>query len=110
MKNLMKKLKNKKGFTLIEMVLVLFIISVLMLIIIPNLSGKQASIKTQGNAALQTVVQAQADMYELDTGGKAATIAVLESGRYLTKNQSEKASALFQINAAGEVIDIKAIP
>lgn len=110
MKNLMKKLKNKKGFTLIEMVLVLFIISVLMLIIIPNLSGKQASIKTQGNEALQTVVQAQADMYELDTGGKAATIVVLESGGYLTKNQSEKASALFVINGAGQIVEKSVIP
>lgn len=110
MKNIMKKIKNKKAFTLIEMVLVLFIISVLMLIIIPNLSGKQASIKTQGNEALQTVVQAQADMYELDTGGKAATIGLLETEKYLTEKQSKQASALFEINAEGEVIDKTGTP
>ena len=73
----MKKINNKKGFTLIEMVLVLFIISVLMLLIIPNLSGKKNAIEAQGNEALQTVVQAQADMYELDTGVEASNFEEL---------------------------------
>ena len=39
MKTIKKTLKNKQGFTLMEMVLVLFIISVLMLMIIPNVAN-----------------------------------------------------------------------
>ncbi|CZQ87521.1 bacterial general secretion pathway protein g-type pilin [Trichococcus palustris] len=98
----MKKINNKRGFTLIEMVLVLFIISVLMLLIIPNLSGKKNAIEAQGNAALQTVVQAQADMYELDKGVEAGTFAELQADKYINQKQFTEATAKLVITA-GEV-------
>lgn len=98
----MKKINNKRGFTLIEMVLVLFIISVLMLLIIPNLSGKKNAIEAQGNEALQTVVQAQADMYELDTGVEASNFEELASDNYINEKQLSEANAKLVITA-GEV-------
>ncbi len=98
----MKKINNEKGFTLIEMVLVLFIISVLMLLIIPNLSGKKNAIEAQGNEALQTVVQAQADMYELDTGVEASNFEELASDNYINEKQLSEANAKLVITA-GEV-------
>src|SRR5699024_141024 len=61
-------LKNEKGFTLIEMLVVLLIITVLILLIVPNLGSKTGDMHDDGCDALIVTVQAQADMYELDTG------------------------------------------
>ncbi|PNY97825.1 competence protein ComGC, partial [Staphylococcus chromogenes] len=41
---LFKKLKENKGFTLIEMLLVLLIISVLLILIIPNIAKQSEHI------------------------------------------------------------------
>ena len=38
MKTLKQKLKDKKAFTLIEMLIVLFIIAILLILIIPNIT------------------------------------------------------------------------
>ena len=38
MENIIKKFKNKDGFTLIEMLIVLFIIAILLILIIPNIT------------------------------------------------------------------------
>jgi len=38
MKKIIQKFKNKDGFTLIEMLIVLFIIAILLILIIPNIT------------------------------------------------------------------------
>lgn len=97
MKSIKKTLKNKEAFTLMEMVLVLFIISVLMLMIIPNVANTKTSVETKGTDALAVVVQTQADMYELDTGTEAASFTVLGAGGYLNDNQVTQATAKLTI-------------
>ena len=57
---------NQKGFTLIEMIIVLFIISILLLITIPNVASQNAVIKSRGCEALIKMVQAQLQAHELD--------------------------------------------
>ena len=53
----MQRIKNEKGFTLIEMMIVLLIISVLILIAIPNVTKHSKSIDAKGCAAyLNTIV------------------------------------------------------
>lgn len=44
----MKKLLSQKGFTLVEMMIVLLIISVLLLVTIPNIAKHTATIDTKG--------------------------------------------------------------
>ena len=44
----MKQLKQEKGFTLIEMLIVLLIISILILITVPNISKHFATIDKKG--------------------------------------------------------------
>ena len=58
----MKKLKTYKvkAFTLIEMLVVLLIISVLLLLFVPNLTKQKDSVKETGNAAVVKVVESQA--------------------------------------------------
>ncbi|CZQ80074.1 competence type IV pilus major pilin ComGC [Trichococcus collinsii] len=97
MKSIKKTLKNKQAFTLMEMVLVLFIISVLMLMIIPNVANTKSSVETKGTDALAVVVQTQADMYELDTGTEAANFTELKAGGYLSDNQVAQATTKLTI-------------
>ena len=54
----MKKLKTLKvkAFTLVEMLVVLLIISVLMLLFVPNLTKQKDAVSDTGNAAVVKVV------------------------------------------------------
>lgn len=79
--------KNNKGFTLVEMLIVLMIISVLILLIIPNLTGRSADIQDKGCEALSMLVQAQVNAYQLDNGHKPASLAVLVSNDYISSEQ-----------------------
>ena len=60
--------KNQKAFTLIEMLIVLMIISVLIILLVPNLVEKSKDVHKKGCDALVSVVQGQADAYHLDKG------------------------------------------
>ncbi|MDY0396676.1 competence type IV pilus major pilin ComGC [Virgibacillus halophilus] len=79
--------KNEKGFTLIEMLIVLLIISVLIILIVPNLARKTKDVNTKGCNALVTVVQAQVDAYHLDHGNVPASLDVLQQEGYINKDQ-----------------------
>ena len=96
-------LKKEEGFTLIEMSLVLFIISALLLLFIPNLSGKQKDASTTGSAAFQTVLQSQVDMYKMDNKTEIVTFAAMAGEDYLTDSQLEDAKG-FTINEKGIVV------
>ena len=71
MKKLMKKLKEKKGFTLIEMIIVIAIIAILIALIAPNLQKYLNTAKqTTVNAAAKTIyTSANTYLVELYTEG-----------------------------------------
>src|SRR5699024_755300 len=79
--------KNNNGFTLIEMLIVLLVISVLIILIIPNLSGKSTEVHDKGCDALVSVVQAQVDAYYLDEGQYPSSLNTLVSKGYITEDQ-----------------------
>ncbi len=93
LKNLSKKLqaKQRRAFTLIEMVIVLFIISLLILIIVPNLSASRKNATKTHSEALTQVVQTQVDLYQNDNGDKDVTFDELQTDNYLTSKQIAKA-------------------
>lgn len=100
----MKKIKalSEKGFTLIEMLIVLFVISVIMLLIIPNISENKKSIDETGNEAFATVVQTQLDLYKMSEGGAvtdATTFSVLETEGYLSESQTDRAESTLTVSA-----------
>lgn len=78
--------KNEKAFTLIEMLIVLAIISVLIILIVPNLSTKSSEVNEKGCQALIGVVQAQVDAYYLDNGNYPGKLDDLV-GDYITNEQ-----------------------
>ncbi|HEL2475265.1 TPA: prepilin-type N-terminal cleavage/methylation domain-containing protein [Streptococcus suis] len=82
------KLK-KKAFTLVEMLVVLGIISLLLLIFVPNLSKQKDAIQKKGNAAVVKVVESQMELYELEHD-KEATVADLQADGYITEKQAEQ--------------------
>lgn len=86
-----KSWKKQQAFTLIEMAIVLFIISLLVLIVLPNLAAERKhAVKIHRNAMV-TVVQTQLDLYENDNGKRASSLAQLRQGDYLTDAQLKKA-------------------
>lgn len=57
---------NNKGFTLIEMLIVLLIISILILVTIPNVTKHFATIDQKGCDAYVAMVQGQVEAYKID--------------------------------------------
>ncbi|RRG07705.1 MAG: prepilin-type N-terminal cleavage/methylation domain-containing protein [Lactobacillus sp.] len=83
--------QKRKGFTLIEMSIVLFIISLLVLIILPNLASQRKHANSVHKSAMVSVVQTQIDLYENEHGDGSVSFSDLEKGDYLTNAQIEKA-------------------
>lgn len=97
MKKWMKTLENKKAkaFTLLEMLMVLLIISVLMLLFIPNLSKQKEKVTDKGNAAVVKIVENQAELYELNEGKKPSLSELVQNGN-ITKKQVEAYNDYFE--------------
>lgn len=91
MKRLLKQFGRKtvKAFTLVEMLLVLAVVSVLLLLFVPNLSKQKESIDTAGGRALVKVVESQAELYELKHGGTASLDAMVQA-KFISREQSDK--------------------
>ena len=63
------KLKSKRGFTLIEIMLVVAIIGVLIAMVMPRLAGKsEQARKLAAKADIESNIAMSLDMYELDNG------------------------------------------
>ncbi|MGT2784695.1 competence type IV pilus major pilin ComGC [Streptococcus merionis] len=92
----MKKLKEKllkatvKGFTLVEMLIVLLIISVLLLLFVPNLTKQKDSVTKTGNQAVVKVVESQKELYAVanPTAGEPSAETLANEG-YITNEQLE---------------------
>lgn len=80
---------NQKGFTLIEMLIVLFIISVLILIAIPNVTKHFTTVDKKGCDAYAKMVQGQVEAYRIDVGQYPTSIADLEQKEYLKPSDSK---------------------
>lgn len=79
---------NERAFTLIEMIIVMLVISVLLLLIIPNLANQSENVNDKGCEALKEIVQTQAEAYYLDKKKKVNDIQTLVSAGYLKENQT----------------------
>lgn len=91
----MKKRKENtyEGFTLLEMLIVLFILSVLILLFVPNLSKHKETVNKKGDDALLKVVDAQIELYSLEKNRTPSLTDLVNEG-YITQEQSEKYRAV----------------
>lgn len=81
---------NKKGFTLIEMIFCISVILIILLLVIPNVTSKNAVVKEKGCEAQIEVVNSQILLYEIEKGKLPVSISDLTRGQhpYLTKKQT----------------------
>ena len=96
--------KNRQGFTLIEIMLVVIIIGILAAMVIPNFVGRgEEARRTAAKADVESNLSAALDLYEVDNGKYPTTeqglAALLEkpspapnkwNGPYLKKNKIPK--------------------
>jgi competence protein ComGC len=80
-------LNNEKGFTLIEMMIVMLVISILLIITIPNVAKHNTNINNKGCEAYVKMVQAQVQAYEMDKN-KVPTLQDLITEEYI-KNDAK---------------------
>lgn len=78
-------MKNEKGFTLVEMLVVLLIISILILVTIPNVSKHFASIDEKGCNAYVLMLQGQVEAYKLNKNEYPASVSDLIDEGYIVE-------------------------
>ena len=78
---------NEKGFTLLEMIVVVIIVSILFLLTIPNVSKVISSVDSKACKALTKVVDAAIVQFRLDYGSDPGSLMDLVHGGYLEEDQ-----------------------
>jgi prepilin-type N-terminal cleavage/methylation domain-containing protein len=95
-KAMLKKKKNKKAFTLIELIVVIAIIGVLVAILVPVMGGFVTSAQNTTNAAnartIYSVAQAQAQFYLSKNSAVAAST-------YDSKTSASPSTYMFDVKA-----------
>ncbi len=84
----MRFLKNQKGFTLIEMLIVMLIITVLIAIAIPNVTKQSSAVDEKGCKAFVQMVQGQVESYRMDLK-VVPTLTQLVSEGYLKTGETD---------------------
>lgn len=81
---------KKNGFTLIEMIFCLSVILVILLLVIPNVTSKNNTVKDKSCDAQVEVVNAQIILYQIENEELPNSISDLTSGNppYLKEKQA----------------------
>ncbi|MGF2617060.1 competence type IV pilus major pilin ComGC [Rossellomorea aquimaris] len=98
-------INNEKGFTLIEMMIVLLVISVLLFITIPNVTKQGTSINSKGCEAFENMVSGQVEAYRMEEKALPADLEALIDKGYLKDDYQQCPDGRsITINSEGEVI------
>ena len=76
----------KQGFTLVEMLVVLLVISILVLLFVPNLAKQRGIIDEKGNAAIVKVVETQIELFRLNENREPSREELIAEG-YVSEEQ-----------------------
>lgn len=91
------KLKHKKAFTLIEMLIVLVVVALLMAIIIPNVAGQRNRIDEQATENIRDIIETQANTYLLVENDGDVSLSELSTSGYITDKQLSEAVDKLQL-------------
>ncbi len=95
--------KDNEAFTLVEMLIVLLVVSVLLLLTIPNIVKQSKSINDKGCTAFISVVESQVQAYQLEFNQIPSFSDLLAKG-YLSEDQKSCPNGkTVQIDASGNV-------
>lgn len=100
-----KWLKNNKGFTLVEMMIVLLIISVLILITIPNVTKHTATIDSKGCEAFLTMVEGQVQAYHMENK-EYPSLEELSAAEYIGSETSCPNGASISVDKTTGVVSL----
>ncbi|HLS36184.1 MAG TPA: competence type IV pilus major pilin ComGC [Bacillota bacterium] len=95
--------KNNAGFTLLEMLVVLLIISILIILFVPTLSNRSEDVQDKGCSALKKVVQAQVELYKMEKGNYPNALDELVDD-YISEDQLKCQNGKDLVLKNGEVI------
>ncbi|WLR44281.1 competence type IV pilus major pilin ComGC [Bacillus carboniphilus] len=93
---------DERGFTLIEMLVVLLVISILLIMTIPNITKHNQNIQKKGCEGLVNMVQAQVVAYDMEND-QVPTLEQLITGGYITDNASCPDGSSIVVNEDGSV-------
>lgn len=102
----MKKLTNKKGFTLIEMLVVIAIIAVLVAIIIPTVTSATAKAAAATNAANLRSYKAELVTSYLANGEEELATFTCPDAKKVGTAVSEGEKAFYYIDTTDDSIDV----
>lgn len=83
-----KNLKNRKGFTLIELIVVIVIIGILAAIVIPRLTGFQETARYRADVAQAKTIATAAASYYADKSDDADSVEKLVDEGLLQSNEA----------------------
>lgn len=86
MKKYLIKLRKEEGFTLIEMLIVIMIVSALLLLVVTNIGGVEETVRETTNAGIIQTVDSQKAIYKMKKN-KEATSKELVDEKYITAEQ-----------------------
>ncbi|KHD84845.1 prepilin-type N-terminal cleavage/methylation domain-containing protein [Bacillus ginsengihumi] len=95
-------MNNQKGFTLVEMLIVLLVITVLLFLMIPNISQHSKSINNKGCEAFVDMVQGQVQAYEMDHQAYPTSVNQLKDAGYISKTSCPNGDPV-EISSSGVV-------
>ncbi|PLR99926.1 competence type IV pilus major pilin ComGC [Bacillus sp. T33-2] len=102
-------MKNENGFTLIEMMIVLLVISVLLIITVPNIAKHNTNINNKGCDAYVKMVQAQVQAFEIDKNRLPDSVDELKTEGYLKNGEAGCPNGTdITISTSGEVTTVAA--
>lgn len=79
---------KKTAFTILEMMLVLLVISVILLLVIPNIVNKQSIIKEKGCQAQIEIINSQILLYEIEFGTMPSSTQELIEANLISEKQA----------------------
>lgn len=95
---LKKLLKSQEGFTMIEMMIVLLIMSILLLIAVPNMTKSNTVVKQKSCDATVKLLQSEVAQYEMETNTPLTDLQVLVTGGYVDQIQCPDGGSLVLTN------------
>ncbi|GAA4066121.1 competence type IV pilus major pilin ComGC [Amphibacillus indicireducens] len=80
-------IKEENGFTLIEMLIVLAVITLLLILVVPNLADQNENINKNSEETLIKMAENQTQVYYIEKGRKPSSIKQLVEEGYLSTDE-----------------------